>query len=566
MAPRAGRPTPRMAETPSGHAQRRRPARARASTPSSNASCPGWPSAGVKTIVSIGGGTVAEYWRSPAGWPTRPASPRVEVNLSCPNIEDRGRVFARDGGAAAEVIASVRVHHALRRAGGRQARPRRGRHRRGRPGLRRRRRRRALHDQQPARHGHRHRDACGPRSRPCTGGLSGPAIRPLAVRCVWQVHAALPGVPIIGVGGVMTGRDAFELILAGACAVGVGTALFHDPYACLRIQRELEDLLQARGFQRLADAVGLAHRPPGSARPARAVDSRGELPVTPAPIAVALDAPDLETAARWAAPGDPARQHGQGRPGALPALRPRRDRLGARRERRTGLPRPEAARHPQHRRRRGQAVSRLQPAILTVHAAGGPAMIQAAVEAAPDTQIAAVTVLTSLSEADLGRIGLAGPGLGRRPPSGRPGVGAGARALVCSPHEVAAVRAEVGPDITLITPGVRPAGAGHPGPGPGRHPRAGAGGRRRPPGDRPPDHRRRRPGRRRGDRRRAAPPRGDRLSRRSGVRKITGDRLLRAHPARRTCEANHGGRPVGGRPARRAGDAADRNRTRSVTE
>ena len=67
-----------------------------------------------------------------------------------------------------------------------------------------------------------------------TGGLSGPAIRPVAVRCIWQVREALPDVPIIGMGGVMTGRDALELMLAGASMVSVGTAIFHDPSACAR--------------------------------------------------------------------------------------------------------------------------------------------------------------------------------------------------------------------------------------------------------------------------------------------------------------------------------------------
>ncbi|MDQ3431121.1 MAG: orotidine 5'-phosphate decarboxylase, partial [Actinomycetota bacterium] len=92
------------------------------------------------------------------------------------------------------------------------------------------------------------------------------------------------------------------------------------------------------------------------------------------------------------------------------------------------------------------------------HAVGGAAMIRAAAEAA-DTCIAAVTVLTSLGEADLDALGLAGPSLDAARRLSVLAVGAGARALVCSPHEVAAVRAEVGADITLITPGVRPAGA-----------------------------------------------------------------------------------------------------------
>lgn len=106
-----------------------------------------------------------------------------------------------------------------------------------------------------------------------------------------------------------------------------------------------------------------------------------------------------------------------------------------------------------------RAVARLRPDFLTVHATGGEAMIRAAVEAAPDVRIAAVTVLTSLGEEDLGRMGLAGPASDAVRRLAALAVGAGARALVCSPQEAAAVRAEVGPSITLITPGVRPAGS-----------------------------------------------------------------------------------------------------------
>jgi dihydroorotate dehydrogenase (NAD+) catalytic subunit len=91
------------------------------------------------------------------------------------------------------------------------------------------------------------------------GGLSGPAIRPLAIRCVWQVREAFPDVPVIGTGGVRTGRDALEFLLAGAAMVAVGTVLFHDPSACSRIQRELEEELVARGIDRVSDVVGRAH-------------------------------------------------------------------------------------------------------------------------------------------------------------------------------------------------------------------------------------------------------------------------------------------------------------------
>jgi dihydroorotate dehydrogenase (NAD+) catalytic subunit len=93
-----------------------------------------------------------------------------------------------------------------------------------------------------------------------TGGLSGPAIRPLAVRCVWQVHQVLPEVPILGMGGIATGADALQFLAAGASAVEVGTMTFHDPSAPVRVQRELLALLSERGFDKVADAVGIAHR------------------------------------------------------------------------------------------------------------------------------------------------------------------------------------------------------------------------------------------------------------------------------------------------------------------
>src|SRR6185369_5109017 len=89
-----------------------------------------------------------------------------------------------------------------------------------------------------------------------TGGLSGPAIRPVAVRCVWQVHRALPHLPILGMGGIRSGLDALQFVLAGASAVSVGTAVFGDPTAPVRVLAELEQALDERGFASLADAVG----------------------------------------------------------------------------------------------------------------------------------------------------------------------------------------------------------------------------------------------------------------------------------------------------------------------
>jgi orotidine-5'-phosphate decarboxylase len=178
----------------------------------------------------------------------------------------------------------------------------------------------------------------------------------------------------------------------------------------------------------------------------------------PAPIAVALDAPNLEIASRWAGLVTPhvstvkigLELYLRYGPEVVASIR------GA-----SGvqifldlklhdIPATVAS--------AVRAVARLRPQLITVHAAGGPAMIRAAVEAAPGTPIAAVTALTSLSGEDLDRIGVPGGIADWVLRLAALAVEAGASGLVCSPREVAAVRDEVGPGITLITPGVRPAG------------------------------------------------------------------------------------------------------------
>lgn len=106
-----------------------------------------------------------------------------------------------------------------------------------------------------------------------------------------------------------------------------------------------------------------------------------------------------------------------------------------------------------------EAVASLRPTYLTVHASGGAEMIAAAVAALPETRITAVTVLTSLDADAMAAIGFDGTPESAAVRLARLAVGAGALAVVCSPREVAAIRAAVGPDITLITPGVRPAGS-----------------------------------------------------------------------------------------------------------
>jgi dihydroorotate dehydrogenase (NAD+) catalytic subunit len=98
------------------------------------------------------------------------------------------------------------------------------------------------------------------------GTVGGPALRPVTLRCVWEVHRALPDVPLVGCGGVRTGLDALALLAAGARAVQVGSAVLHDPQAPARILTELGAELEARAFSAVADVIGRAHHDEGETR------------------------------------------------------------------------------------------------------------------------------------------------------------------------------------------------------------------------------------------------------------------------------------------------------------
>lgn len=106
-----------------------------------------------------------------------------------------------------------------------------------------------------------------------------------------------------------------------------------------------------------------------------------------------------------------------------------------------------------------KAVAEISPRFLTVHSSGGYAMVKAAVEAVPHIDITAVTILTSLSEEDLFEIGFANPALESAVALANLSIRAGARAIVSSPLEIAAIRSAVGEEPIIITPGVRPAGS-----------------------------------------------------------------------------------------------------------
>jgi dihydroorotate dehydrogenase (NAD+) catalytic subunit len=192
--------------------------------------------AGATIVASIWGRTVDEFRRAAdllAGAPTDVVA--VEINLSCPNLEGRNAIFAHDADLAAAVVEAtagcgrprwaklsantdriVDVAGAVREAGAEAVtciNTLLG----------------MVYDP----------ETLAPALGAGGGGLSGPAIHPIAVRAVHDVHAALPDLPIVGVGGVVTGWDVHELCLAGATAIQVGTATFADPRAPIRVLQGL---------------------------------------------------------------------------------------------------------------------------------------------------------------------------------------------------------------------------------------------------------------------------------------------------------------------------------------
>lgn len=252
--PWKGKPTPRMCETPSGMLN-----------------AIGIQNKGVDHFItddlpwllkrkatvfaSIAGNTVEEFVRVADKLRTGAGGiAGVEINISCPNLEDRNNMFAHSEEATAAVVSGVR-----------KALPRKPLFPKlspnvtsltaiaasaldsGADGL-------SLIntvfgmsiDVETRR----------PRLAGTIGGLSGPAIRPIAVRAVHEVHNAFPHVPIIGQGGIATGSDALELILAGASAVAVGTANFVDPRTSLHIASDIGRYMARHGIDAVADLVG----------------------------------------------------------------------------------------------------------------------------------------------------------------------------------------------------------------------------------------------------------------------------------------------------------------------
>lgn len=255
LEPRAGNPPPRLAETPAGLLN------------AIGLENPGvqyfleevWPglkALGIPVIASVAGRTVDEYREVAERLEAAEGLAALEVNVSCPNVKEGGLAFGvlpeTAAAAAAAVRGAVKLPLLVKLA------PRvsnivtiaRAVVDVGADGL-------TLINTLPgmAIDIERRRPVLGN----LVGGLSGPAVKPVALRAVWEVFEALPEVPILGMGGITSGTDAIEFVLAGARAVGVGTATLIDPQAGAAVVDGIGEYCTRHGVTCLADLVGAAH-------------------------------------------------------------------------------------------------------------------------------------------------------------------------------------------------------------------------------------------------------------------------------------------------------------------
>lgn len=258
LEPRPGLPTPRMAETDSGMLN---------AIGLQNPGIDAWLARdlpwlvdhGVRTIVSIAGKTAAEYRVLAERLRGVEGILAIEANISCPNVEDRNIVFAcreeatKDAIQQVARVATVPVFAKLTPD---------------------------VTDIVAIARSAADAGATGvsvintllgmaidvetglPRLGGITGGLSGPAIKPIAIRAVHQIHRALPDLPIIGMGGARSVADVVEFVRAGASAVAIGTATFANPMVTLELVEGLPRWLAERGHRSIAELRGAVRLPP----------------------------------------------------------------------------------------------------------------------------------------------------------------------------------------------------------------------------------------------------------------------------------------------------------------
>ncbi|MBA3551491.1 MAG: dihydroorotate dehydrogenase [Actinobacteria bacterium] len=264
LGPTKGLPTPRMAETASGMLNA-----IGLQNPGVDQflakEAPFISSLGTPVIISVAGTSVEEFCQVTLRVRDIPGVVAIEANISCPNVERRNQVFACHADQAAEVIGAMTrlttlpIFAKLTADVTSITQVAEGCVRAGAFGL-------SLIntllgmaiDTETFR----------PKLGAVTGGLSGPAIRPVAVRCVYEVARAFPDLPILGVGGVVSPADAIELMLAGAWAVQVGTANFFRPEATVEITEGIGEFLARKGLGSVTELRGRVDVPERVAEPA----------------------------------------------------------------------------------------------------------------------------------------------------------------------------------------------------------------------------------------------------------------------------------------------------------
>ncbi len=252
--PRKGNTVPRVVETPSGLLNS-------IGLENKGVECfkkeqlPFLQDLGVKTVVSIAGETPEEFEKCAEKLTGKNKPDAIEINLSCPNVRHKGtgcRLFAQDPKITEKITAAIKkktrgpvitkltpnvtdigeIARAAENGGA---------------------------DAVSLVNTYLGMAVNAEEMRPVlgnvTGGVSGPAIKPMALRAVWEVYNEVD-IPVIGIGGIMTGEDAAEFILAGASAIQVGTANFIDPGRCAGVLKELKEYLLRKKIKKVSELIG----------------------------------------------------------------------------------------------------------------------------------------------------------------------------------------------------------------------------------------------------------------------------------------------------------------------
>ena len=251
LAPRDGAPPPRLAETPAGMLNAIGLANVGVDRFLSE-KLPYLRRCGTRVVVSIAGETVEEYEKLAGRLDEAEGVDALEVNISCPNVRRGGMLFGADPASAFEVLSAVR---------GATAKPIIAKLTPHAPDV--------VAVAMAARDAGVDAvslintlvgmavdvEARRPKLGNVTGGLSGPAIRPVAVALVWKVASAV-SLPVVGIGGITSPEDALEFLIVGAKAVQVGTATFFEPRTALRVVDGIEKYMKRHGFRTIEELSG----------------------------------------------------------------------------------------------------------------------------------------------------------------------------------------------------------------------------------------------------------------------------------------------------------------------